>query len=396
MGTFRDVTKQYPCPICGKSDWCSFLQPDTAAYPGQLLCVCRRIQTSEITSSINGKTYYSIKELSDGSVLYTDVQKDKENVGQATGYVYTPIHLPSVKPEDISNPPLPNEKLDKIYRDFMAQLPLTEKHLKKLSEDGWSKKLIKDSQFRSLSFVRNFDKQKGIYSDQYMRRRICNDLIKKHGTLAGVPGFYQLDDGEWTFVGKSGMLIPIFDRNHNICRLRLRLDKPERDSKGKEMNKYRNFSSYREAIDTSGNTYNIYNNGCRSGSHISFYYSPTVDDTYLCYITEGEKKAIVANHLLRLIVVCLPGTSTYEKLIEKGSDDMSYLDYLKSIGCTTVAVSYDADKLINEAVQRHERNLVELLKANDFTTYVTRWNAGFGKGLDDVLLLGIRPELIPA
>ena len=79
MGTFRDVTKQYPCPICGKPDWCSFFQPDTAAYPGQVLCVCRRIQASEITSSINGKTYYSIKELSDGSILYTDVKKDSEN-----------------------------------------------------------------------------------------------------------------------------------------------------------------------------------------------------------------------------------------------------------------------------------------------------------------------------
>ena len=223
MGTFRDVTKQYPCPICGKTDWCSFLQPDTAAYPGQVLCVCRRIQASEITSSINGKTYYSIKELSDGSILYTDVKKDSEKENPVKGYVYTPLK-PSVKPEDISNPPLPNEELDKIYRDFMAQLSLSEKHMKKLLDDGWTKKLVKDSQIRSLSFVKKFDKDKGIYSDQYMRRRICNALIKKYGTLAGVPGFYQLDDGQWSFVGKSGMLIPIFDRNRKIYRLRLRLD----------------------------------------------------------------------------------------------------------------------------------------------------------------------------
>ena len=139
MGTFRDVTKQYPCPICGKTDWCSFLQPDTAAYPGQVLCVCRRVQASEITSSINGKIYYSIKELSDGSVLYTDVKKDAEKDGPAKGYVYVPLK-PSVKPEDISNPPLPNEELDKIYRDFMAQLSLSEKHLKKLVDAGWTKK----------------------------------------------------------------------------------------------------------------------------------------------------------------------------------------------------------------------------------------------------------------
>jgi len=75
---------------------------------------------------------------------------------------------------------------------------------------------------------------------------------------------------------------------------------------------------------------------------------------------------------------------------------MSCLDYLKSLGCTAAAVAYDADKLVNEAVQRHEKNLVALLKEKGFTSYVTRWNAGFGKGLDDILLLGIRPELIPA
>jgi len=395
MGTFRDVTKQYPCPICGKTDWCSFLQPDTAAYPGQLLCVCRRIQASEITSSINGKTYYSVKELSDGSILYTDVKKDAEKDSHAKGYVYTPLK-PSVKPEDISNPPLPNEELDKVYRDFMAQLSLSEKHLKKLLDDGWTKKLVKDSQIRSLSFVKKFDKDKGIYSDQYMRRRICNALTKKYGTLAGVPGFYQLDDGHWSFVGKSGMLIPVFDRNRKIYRLRLRLDKPEVNEKGKEMNKYKNFSSYKEENDENGNTYNIYNNGCRSGSNISIYYSPTLDDTYLFYVTEGEKKAIVANHLLKVIVICLPGTGTYSKLTDKDSSGMSCLDYLKSLGCTAAAVAYDADKLVNEAVQRHEKNLVKLLKENGFTSYVTRWNAGFGKGLDDILLLGIRPELIPA
>lgn len=396
MGTFQDVTRQRPCPICGKSDWCSFLLPDTVAYPGQVLCVCRRIQTSEIVSSVNGKTYYAVKELSDGSVLYTDVEPDKESGQKATGYVYTPVQHVSFTPEEISNPPLPNETLDRIYRDFMAQLSLSEKHIKKLLKDGWTKKMIKDSQIRSLSFVKKYEKEKGIYSDQYMRYRICNALVKKHGSLAGVPGFYQADDTQWTFVGKTGMLIPLFDKDRYMYRLRLRIDHPEVDEKGKAKNKYKNFSSYKEEQDESGNTVNLYKNGCRAGSRIGVYYSPAVDDTYLFYITEGEKKAIVANHLLKLIVISLPGTNTYSKLTEKDSGGMSCLDYIKSLGCTSAAVAYDADKAVNEAVLRHEGNLVKLLKEHGFTTYIARWNSGFGKGLDDILLMGIRPELIPA
>ena len=116
----------------------------------------------------------------------------------------------------------------------------------------------------------------------------------------------------------------------------------------------------------------------------------------MCYITEGEKKAIVANYFFNCIVISLPGVNSYMKLEQTTSSGQSWLDFLKHIGCKNIIVAYDADKNTNESVALYERKLVELLKGHEFLTYIANWNFGFGKGLDDILVLGLRPMLVPA
>lgn len=94
MGTFRNVSKAEACPICGKSDWCSILIPDNAAYPGQLLYVCRRIHSPEAQSPVNGKTYYYIKELPDSYAFILILRKE---AGYLKSLLVTPI-VPHRKP----------------------------------------------------------------------------------------------------------------------------------------------------------------------------------------------------------------------------------------------------------------------------------------------------------
>lgn len=84
------------------------------------------------------------------------------------------------------------------------------------------------------------------------------------------------------------------------------------------------------------------------------------------------------------------------KLEQTTSSGLSWLDFLKRIGCKNIVVAYDADKNTNENVALYERRLVELLKRHEFLTYTANWNFGFGKGLDDILVLGLRPILVPA
>lgn len=393
MGTFKNVSKSNPCPICGKSDWCSILLPDEVAYPGQELAICRRIQASEIYSPVNGRTYYFVKELSDDSVLYSDIKRERSDNNQ-DGYKFQKAQQVVQKLEpDI--PPLSNEELHPIYSDFLALLSLSSKHRKKLIEEGWTKDMIIKSGIKSFHFPYKQNKETGRYSDQNVRKAITSSLLSKHPSLLGVPGFYQDSDEKWTFVGKAGMIIPVFDKNRNIYRLRIRLDKPEVDENGKELSKYKNFSSYFE-ITENFVVRNIYKNGCRSGSQISIYFNPDTDSTSICYITEGEKKGYVSNHFLKCIVVSLPGVGFYKKLLEEDADAMTVLDFLKRLGCSHAVASYDADKCIKEEVLKAEHKLCTILKENEFKTDIANWNIGFGKGIDNILLNGVYPRLDPA
>ena len=394
LSNFRNVSTSEPCPICGKPDWCSIQYVEG----GEKLHYCRRVLCGDnIISPTDSRTYIFIKQARDGSCLYKEEQaylaakeEWKKNNGTLRGASprktapSMPASCPVKAEPEIA--PLENSRLDKIYRRFLQHLTLHKNHVRYFKDQGWSSDLI----IRSM--VKSMPPSGRDPAGKSTRESITSSLIREFGSLKGVPGFYEAPNGRWTFTGTGGILIPLFDCRKNLYRLRLRLDHPEVDENGKEKNKYNNISSFREIAAQGQGTKNTYRFGCRSGSHCGLYEPPGRDNYSVCYITEGEKKALYANYVLHHPVVSIPGVNSFNKVLETFGTNCSVLDYLKAKGCYILIIAYDSDKYVNEAVLMYEQKLARLLTSHNFQIALAYWNPGFGKGLDDILSLDVRPN----
>ena len=88
-------------------------------------------------------------------------------------------------------------------------------------------------------------------------------------------------------------------------------------------------------------------------------------------------KADIAAERLGLVVLGVPGVASWRSVMEP----------LNATNPSMVAVAYDADLVVNQAVALQESSLVsELLKRN--RVWRTRWDLAYGKGIDDLLVAG--------
>lgn len=447
------VSTAEPCQICGKPDWCFRLAFDGDSE--NVLHCCARSTDKYVGSNILIKTkdtdigQYGYYEDQD---KYEDFLKKNRKSPKKIQYKKA---AQPMKPAEISSVLIKGEVavkdpvfLDAVYRRFLSLLCLETWHEERLKKD-WDtestdelfNKIVKQYPIKSLppaDWFRSASK----YSDGHRnltRNKICQILVNEFGSLAGVPGFYEAK-GCLNFAGTEGILFPVYDRYGRIIRLRIRDDYPDitgsykgvegtfvhsyskngrhawkfvvRDSRdiidfpevnmlvcppGKAGNKYKNFSSVYEKVgkkpDGTKFVYNGYEkNGSRSGSNISLY-TKASDNLSTVYVTEGEKKAIVANMLLGVPVISLPGTGTFSKLFEEDRNNRSMMDYLSEKGMKLCVICYDADKNENVRVLQSEQKAVQQFLKRGLHIAIGEWNPNWGKGLDDTLVLGIRPKI---
>lgn len=252
----QNVTRQRPCPICGKPDMCfSDIRED-----GVKVTVCGRIQ-QDMVHGHDGRAYKMLphKKVS-GYTLYVDYDEDlvrseerRRQWCMEHGYRYRPregIVLPACTApaeerweydRDIVQP-LPHEVLDAILRPWMEKdLVLSNFHHGKLMME-WGKNQKAATEIFSTWPIRSmpaedmwrkdapaFYKGKG---DGPLRVELMRRLAgrcKRAGLDGpqGIPGVYQNQDGEWRFAAKAGILYPVYDHRGLLYRLRIGTDYPD-------------------------------------------------------------------------------------------------------------------------------------------------------------------------
>lgn len=167
------VTKQYPCRVCGKPDWCEISADGKAA-------ICARIQS------------------------------DKQ-AGQA-GWLHrldcnSPVRIP--QPKSVKQNPKANiEVLDNTYRNLLANLPLSAKHKENLINRGIPESLL--CRYGTMP--------------RYGREDILRNLQSQNIRLNGVPGFFTDINGKWHLGGPDGICIPVTNLQSRVSGIQIRRD----------------------------------------------------------------------------------------------------------------------------------------------------------------------------
>ena len=442
MSIFRKVTRQQRCPICGKPDWCFWISMNN--FDGEFLC-CQRHTTREDVIGEDGRYYihhkFSNGDGSAGASIFEEANQRRcrlernysnkaENFKKATirEEKLTPVNLITARD---------NAYLDKIYRTMLYHLSLEPIHREYLYKEGWTDEMLEKYQIRSFpekDYTRFQFRKESFQNGGISRKKLATILLEQFGenALVGVPGAYKDKGGNWTFAGRSGILFPQYDVYHRMYRVRLRMDFRDVnatissnengkddffiDSDGKQWflslggiyqivgnqrvyqkgsGKYRNFSSFKENEEAQkqGFLMNTYESGCEAGNQIGFYYEEARDDMYVCYVTEGEKKGIYGNEILHAPFVSIPGVSSWGFLLSKKGGERP-VDLLKRKGVRIFIVAFDADRETNERVMQAQKATIQALKEEGFTVGVAEWNIEHGKGIDDLLCNGYRPQYV--
>jgi len=259
-------------------------------------------------------------------------------------------------PQPPRRDPLPEREIKPIserhdaYYEMLSHLALSDRHLGELRDRGLSDERISMNMYRTLP-------------KEEAARRFLSGMLSGFHDLPGIPGFCTDKNGCWTITGKSGLLIPVCDKDGYIQGLQVRLDDSEADADtGGNNRRYRWLSSrYKE-------------NGTKSGTWVHVTGDVTSKTAYL---TEGPLKGDVASFLGNdALFVCIAGINATDGLAE----------VVKSLGVTELVIAMDMDKITNTQVRDGIERISRIVsKVKGLRVRSLDWDARY-KGIDDYYL----------
>ncbi len=370
---WRPVNASEPCQACGRTSWCA--RTEDGAW---LNCMKsdEGPQGRALDERINahGDTYF-VHRLVEGAPAVPPVEPARKGVPCA----------------DVAT-------RHRVYRALLEHLTLTDQHREGLITRGLTEAEIVWRGYRSAP-----------------RRPwlTAAHLAEKFGAevCSTVPGIVQGTNKKgrryWTLALGMGLVIPVLTAEHSIAAVRIRRDLPSPDGE-------------RYYWLSSGSEKWAYGPSPGAPIHVSLpalldkeareawfmavvadcgeqplppseHTSPDEDRPRTIRLTEGELKADVANVLSATPTISIPGVGHWRKAIP----------VLQQLGARTVHLAFDQEAPddpnkvgARKIVARALLTAVAGLREAGFSVAVETWRHTQGKGIDDLLVTGNRPELL--
>ena len=374
-GKWREVSRERPCPVCGKDHWCSML--DTPNGLVKVNCQ-RKSEGGHAEQDCNGNSYWVHTFNPDGSRAKFTPQKKRTR--RARRKLRTSTNRKSSKTakkpqqdqatdefaglEDNGITPDAPADLEfryQVYSTLLKNLTLSAPHKEKLLDRGFSKEATEHNAYRSIA------------SNKV--RRTTKKLYEKHGNrLFNVPGFHLKDGSPVCRLFGDGIVIPV--RNHlgQIIALKKRADEPWKG------NRYFWLSAKGKGGKGPGNPLHVPRK--LSSDLKELPEAATLDRLR---ITEGEFKADICQELdpQKIPTISVPGVTNWQVA----------MPFVRKVEAKTVHIAYDMDLENNKNVRKTRDALGSELLSVGCKVFVETWDHEKGKGIDDALAAGATIEV---
>lgn len=338
------------------------------------------------------------------------------------------------------NPKNSDKELNRVFQALISELNMTKDHLKQLTgpERQLTIQQVLLRKYRSFP-EKPWEAVKGVI-----------ERVGKAEDLIGTPGFH-LREGKYgdymTIRGiKNSILIPFRNIRNEIVGFQYRVDEVRNKAVTKQLDK--EFSAYIKQQPNhvivklgekvlfegemeikkdwqafnhegknvgfvkikKGNRYMWLSSASAEGGtgagplpvHISIpsdqlknWKTGTVLKKKVVWITEGPLKADISSDRLGLMyqedqikeygdtVLCIPGVNSWRII----------LPILEEMGVERVILAIDMDATTNADVKMHLKDCAVELKNKNYTVDFAMWDVNIAKGLDDLLLLNLLPDI---
>ncbi len=350
-----EATPQNPCPICGKDHRCKIADGAARCFRSAKPPVGWQVKRRHADG---GATF--IRDTGDAPRSRQRPRSSAAKAPNADANVSPSVVIAGPMIADAPTPATSATPatLDRAYTALLNRLPLSDKHREQLWGRGLTDNEIDRRRYRT--------KPAGNCA------KICGEICAELGEAIyrATPGF--INCGKHQLATYAGLVVPVRDVAHGIIALQLRLDVPTASGK------YRYFTSRSKVTPEAPSP------GAPIHVSLGTDAAAVVAAGGVIRITEGSLKADVATSLSRRPTFSVPGVGLWR----------SAIDVLRTLRARTALVAFDVDASVNPDVARHLLACVNGLVEEGFAVELERWNAVDGKGIDDLLAAGKKPEVL--